>query len=402
MLVLALIGFTVFAALTNGFELFFRLSYTLILALGLSYLWSRLSVAGLKVDVQAGVGRAQVGQTTSEHITVTNLTLLPKVFLEAQQLSSLPSQQTGRVIDLSPRGSESWRNDIVCYQRGRYTLGPVRMAGTDPFGIFPREVLVGGTRTLVVYPAVVPLPHFDVPSAELPGEGRHRRRAQFITPNASGVRQYVDGDAYNRIHWPTTARSGELMVREFELDPASDFWVVLDLDQSVQAGRGPESTEEYGVTAAASVLQNYIELKRAVGLIAHGRDYVSLKPDRGGQQLVQAMEMLAVASAEGRVPLADLLASEGKHFGRYSTVIIVTASTENAWVYEVQHVVRRGARIAVVLLEPATFGGHNSALETISSLLAFNVPTYLLKQGEPLGQALSSQGQEAARTSSGG
>ncbi|MBI4497928.1 MAG: DUF58 domain-containing protein [Chloroflexi bacterium] len=401
LLVLALVGVSGLAALTNGFDLFFRLTYTLVLVLAASFLWSRLSVMGLQAQVEGGMARSQVGQTISERITVSNLVPLPKFFLEVQQLSDLPSRQTGRVVNLAARGSQSWYNDIVCWQRGRYTLGPIRVVSGDPFGLFLREVLVGTTHTLVVYPATVPLPRFNMSPAELPGEGRHRRRTQFLTPNAAGIRQYVHGDSFNRIHWPSTARTGDLMVKEFELDPASDFWVILDLDRRVQAGHGQESTEEYGVTIAASIMQHYLELNRAVGLVAYGREYLALKPDRGGQQLVQALELLAVASAQGTTSLAELLASEGKRFGRYTTAIIVTASTEEHWVYEIQHVLRRGAQVAVVLLEPGTFGGRNHTLMTVSSLLAFGVPTYLVKQGERLEHALSVQGQQAARASAG-
>ena len=70
-----------------------------------------------------------------------------------------------------------------------------------------------------------------MPAANLPGEGRFRRRTHYVTPNASGVRPYEFGDSFNRIHWKSTARTGELMVKIFELDPASDIWLILDLER---------------------------------------------------------------------------------------------------------------------------------------------------------------------------
>ena len=59
------------------------------------------------------------------------------------------------------------------------------------------------------------------------------------------MREYRPGDAFNRIHWPTTARTNRLMVREFELDPTVDVWIVLDLHSDVLA------TRRWGAMAAA-------------------------------------------------------------------------------------------------------------------------------------------------------
>src|SRR5690606_19401244 len=157
--------------------------------------------------------------------------------------------------------------------------GPLRVTSTDPFGLFRMVREFGGTQQILVYPPVVDLPHFQAPPANLPGEGRFRRRTHYVTPNASGIRQYAPGDAYNRIHWRSTARMGELMVKTFELDPASDIWVILDLERRVNAGRGEESTEEYGVRAAASIARHYLVSNRTVGYMSFGRDLQIIEPE---------------------------------------------------------------------------------------------------------------------------
>ncbi|WP_444546131.1 DUF58 domain-containing protein [Tepidiforma flava] len=110
-------------------------------------------------------------------------------------------------------------------RRGLYEWGPLTVTAVDPFGIFRRTRTFGEAQQILVYPPVVELPHFQAPPANLPGEGRFRRRTHYVTPNAAGVREYAPGDAFNRIHWRSTARTGELMVKTFELDPASDIWV---------------------------------------------------------------------------------------------------------------------------------------------------------------------------------
>src|SRR6202011_6346134 len=103
------------------------------------------------------------------------------------------------------------------------------------------------------------------------------------------------GDAFNRIHWPTTARTTRLMVREFELDPTADVWIVLDLDIDAQAGSGVESTEEYAVTAAASLARHLLDQGRAVGLVSQT---ASLPGHRGPRQVERILEVLALAQAD--------------------------------------------------------------------------------------------------------
>src|SRR5581483_4424490 len=138
----------------------------------------------------------------------------------------------------------------------------------DPFGIFHTSRKLCDATNIVVYPRAVPLPRFGRVPGELPGGALQGVRVQFSTPNVSSVREYRPGDAFNRIHWPTTARINRLMVREFELDPTADVWVVLDLNSDVHAGTGMESTEEYAVTATASLACHLLDQGRAVGLVS--------------------------------------------------------------------------------------------------------------------------------------
>ena len=110
------------------------------------------------------------------------------------------------------------------------------------------------------------------------------------------VRNYVPGDALTRIHWPSTARLGQFMVKEFDLDPTIDVVLMLDLDRESQAGEGDSSTEEYGVTMAASVAAYLLRQQElSVGLYVSGSAESALALDRGERQLDRVLELLAVA-----------------------------------------------------------------------------------------------------------
>ncbi len=377
--------------LSGSNELFLRLTYLLAAMVAGAWIWTRLAFSGLSVDFQGSATHTTVGETAWEQISVHNdSNFMPKLWLEVTQETNLPVHWPPHVMHLPPGESRTVRMNFVCERRGLYTVGPVHLALTDPFGLFRRKITVGGTHSIVVYPATVQLERFSLPPADLPGEGRHRRRTHFVTPNAAGVRDYAYGDSYNRIHWPSSARTGKLMVKEFELDPASETWIILDMHRAVQAGQGMQSTEEYAVTVAASVAKRYVEANRPIGLLAFAQHLTVRPPDRGGHQLAHIMESLALSHATGSVSLPELLSGEARRFGRFSTLLVITSSTDEQWVHQLQHLMRRGARAAAVLVEPSTFGGSGDALLTVSALLASGVQTYLVKRADRIEDALRS------------
>jgi uncharacterized protein (DUF58 family) len=384
-------------AFSTGFWLMSRLANVILVAVPIAYLWSRLNLRDLEVTVVRPTDRLQEGNDFEERITVVNRGWFTKLWLEVEDPSDLPGHTARRVISLGPRARRNWRSATPCTRRGLYTVGPVRVTAGDLFGLFRRSLSFGEPKHVLVYPRAVELPNFTVPAALLPGEGRFRRPTHYITPNASGVREYEPGDSLNRFHWRSTARTGELMVKLFELDPASDIWVVLDLERGVQAGEGDDGTEEHAVRIAASIARFFLLANRSVGFLTYGRRFHVEEPDRGLSQYTRILEALALGRAEGDVPLADLLNHEGPRFGRHTTVIVVTPSTNESWVVSLQMLAGRGVKLAAVLLEPQSYGGADNALLVFGALAAADIFTYLVKRTDDLAQTLGS-GLEATRT----
>jgi len=397
--VLGLIFFVcLMSALSTGFWLPARLAYVVLLSIPVAYFWARANTRDLQVTVERPQDRLQEGQEFQERITVKNLSWLTKLWLEVDDPSDMPGHSARQVITLGPRESRTWRTSTLCRLRGLFSVGPVRITTGDPFGFFRYTNTYGRPQHVLVYPRATELPNFYVPPANLPGEGRFRRRTHYVTPNASGVREYEPGDSFNRIHWPTTARTNQLMVKLFELDPASDIWVVLDLDKSVQVGEGEEGTEEYAVRLAASIARFFLVANRSVGFISYGNRLFVENAERGAQHFTRILEALALSRAVGDVPLGTLITEEGKRFGRHTTVVVVTPSTSEDWVASLQFLAERGVKVAAVLLEPSTFGGSENALMVFGSLAASDVYTYLVRRSDDLitALALGLEGSEAA------
>lgn len=387
-------------AFATGFWLLFRLAYVLLVVIPVSYFWAKFNISNLEVSVERLIDRAQVGQFAEERITIENSRLFPRIWLEVEDPSLLPGHHQGRVITLGGKTRRSWRTRILLTRRGVYPIGPLTVSSGDPFGLFRMSRTYGAAASIIVYPSFIDLPHFTVPPANLPGEGRFRRRTHYVTPNASGVRDWEYGDGLSRIDWKSTARQGKLMVKMFELDPASDIWIVMDLQSSVQAGSGDESTEEYAVKIAASVARFFLNANRNVGFMALGERLEIIEAERGGPQMTRILEALAMSRAVGDVPVGDILNVEGRHFGRHTTLVVVTPSTDQSWVMSLLMLTQRGVKVAAVLLEASTFGGNAGALQTVGSLAAADIWTYLIKQGDDLSNTLAPVGEgiEANRT----
>jgi len=387
-LVVGILLVALFIAFGTGFWLLFRLAWVIGLTVPAAWVISWYGTRSLDVTAERRTDRAQVGQEAQEVIEVHNRGILPKLWLEVDDPSGMPGHHSRRVIVAGSRHTKSWIVDTPLLRRGLYDWGPVRVVGTDPFGLFRRVKLFGGQQQILVYPPVTDLPHFQAPPANLPGEGRFRRRTHYVTPNASGIREYAPGDAFNRIHWASTARTGEIMVKTFELDPASDIWVVLDMERRVNAGRGDLSTEEHGVRVAASVARHYLVQNRTVGLITFGKDLRVIEAERGAQQLTRILETLATVAAVGDAPLGNILFEEQRRFGRHTTLVIVTAATDDSWLSGLLSLTQRGVKAAVVLVDPSTFGSSQSPLMMYGALTAADVPTYVVRKGDDLSLAL--------------
>lgn len=390
-----LLAICILAALSTGFWLPARLAYVIAIGIPVAYYWSKANIRNLEVTVGRPLDRLQEGQEFQERITVKNTSWWAKLWLEVEDPSDLPGHSPRRVITLGPRETVGWRAITTCGLRGLYSIGPVRITTGDPFGFFKRSATFGKPQSILVYPRATELPNFYVPPANLPGEGRFRKRTHYVTPNASGLREYEPGDSFNRIHWPSTARTNKLMVKLFELDPASDIWVILDLEQKVHVGAGEEGTEEYAIKVAASVARFFLVANRAVGFMTFGKQLFIEEPARGAQHYTRILEALALSRAQGDVPIGNLIYEESRRFGRHTTVVVITPSASDEWVSTMQFLAERGVKVAAVLLEPSTFGGSENSLMVFGALAASDVYTYLVRRSDDLVTSLA-MGVEAA------
>jgi uncharacterized protein (DUF58 family) len=377
-----------FFAISSGWHPLYILAYVLFCMLVLSWLWARYSLRRMVFRRTSASGRVQVGETFEERLMLDNESALPKLWVQIADGSTLPGHRAGYVASMGGRKRATWRARTVCKQRGRFQLGPVVATSGDPFGMFRRRVVLTEQRELLVLPRVLPISNFVLFSGGLPGRGRTSRRALQTTTNANTIREYISGDALNRIHWRSSAHFNKLMVKEFDLDPAMDVWVILDLHDEVQAGEGEHSTEEYGVTIAATIATYLLRQDLSLGMIvnAEHREFLSL--DRGERQIERVLEMLAVVNAGPGPDLKEALALDAFHFGRNTVAIIITPSLSRDWHDGVRHLQRRGVQVAVIGLDAASFENAPADEDTLALLEGANVPVLRVKSETSISEAL--------------
>ena len=355
----------------------------------LGYIWNLISLQSLEVSVDRRSRRVRVGDDVEERLTIRNLSALPKPTLEVEDLTDLPGYSSGMAVSLPTKGFRSWRTQSPARTRGVYTLGPVRVSNTDAFGIFRRERFFCDTEQLIVYPRTHYIPEFAIPAADLSGDSSTRRRSHDLTPHASSVREYAFGDSISRVHWGSTAKLGRLMSKEFDLGQSSDVWVLVDLHRDVQAGELDESTDEYAVSIGASLSRKYLEAGLPVGLISQGDQRYFLPADTGTGQFDRILEFLALSKSEGSVALETLLAQEEQLWGYHSSLIVITPSNRPDWVTALRELTRRRVRVAVVLLDGASFDGFFNTVDVVPHLYVAGIPPYLVRKGDDIPVALS-------------
>jgi uncharacterized protein (DUF58 family) len=350
---------------------------TLLIIMGgiwvISFLWTFSLARHLFLERALRYGWAQVGDQLEERFTVINDSYLPALWLEVEDHSNLPDYTAGRVTSVGASASLEWKTAGVCTRRGLFTLGPTTLRSGDPLGLCSLEIQHPNSTILLVLPPVLPLPPIEIAAGGRTGEGRRARRAALeTTVSVETVREYVPGDPLKAIHWPTSAKRNMLYVRQFEHTPSSDWWIFLDLEQSVQAGTGSSSTSEHGIIMAASLADRGIRKGYSVGLVTCGQELTWMPPQRTSGHLMSMLRTLALVQP-GELPLSELLKSAQQSIRRGASLIIVTPNVNADWALPMLQLLKKGIAPTVLLLDPESFGKTESAAGILTLLTDYGI-----------------------------
>ncbi len=285
-------------------------------------------------------------------------------------------------------------------QLGRLPRGLFRVSGSelvigDYLGLDSISLPVDPLgATVTVYPRLVELQGLFSDAGRLGGSGRRlllRRPAGF---DFHSVREYTQGESLRRVHWPTTARRGQLMVKELEDTPRDTVVVLLDSDPAGACGDPPDSSFDDAVRAAGSVLKVYASRGRKASLLTTGTEggtQVSSLPDDFGAVL----GVLAAAEANARSRLPRWLAHEHARTAQAGELVVVTANLEPVAVDALIAVASRRLLSVVWIDAPSYVGRPTRAAPGPLRLSSLGIPVAVVRRGDDLAAALDAPRVEA-------
>lgn len=342
-----------------------------------AYFWARTLAGHLRISREMRYGWAQVGDKLEERFTLTNFSTLPATWVEVSDLSTLPGYSASLATGVDGSSTNQWLTAGTCTRRGLYWLGSTTVFTGDPLGIYSVTIEDLARTNLMVMPPVVPLPQIEITPGGFLGEGRPRPHAPEHTVGAAGVREYMPGDSLRTVHWRTTARRERPYVRLFDGAPAGDWWILIDLQKEVQAGKDEDSTEENAIILAASLADKGLRARQAVGLVASGEKLVWLPPQAGESQRWEILRALALVNP-GTIPLAELLERIRPNISRRSSLLLITASVDPGWLSSLVSLTWRGIIPTILLLDPVSFGGPGSVKGITSALGELGIKRHVI------------------------
>ncbi len=251
--------------------------------------------------------RVPVGSTTRVVLRLQNLSTLPTgtLLLEDRLPYALGSRPRLVLERLGRQQASSVTYTVRADVRGRYEVGPLVVRLTDPFGLCELSRAFPSVDKLTVTPQIVALPPAGlVGDFANAGESRSRSVAVHGEDDAA-TREYRYGDDLRRVHWRSTARVGELMVRREEQPWESRATVALDTRGFAHRGEGPTASFEWAVSAAASIA---VHLRRSGYLMRLVTDSgIDIQANEGGGEgaMLDALADVKLSQRGGIAPLVE-------------------------------------------------------------------------------------------------
>lgn len=262
------------------------LGAVIALLIAASFLYSRIVPRFLSVERESPIvrgvrlKRAELRLTVASRLPIS----LPAVRL-VDSVGRLPAEQSVFRLAIPARGSVTTCVVIRPQERGEFSVGPVHLAGFDPFGLFRWERSFPAPCTVVVFPALFRVRLVD--ERGLPaGTIRSSSPVHEDLTRYRGLREYVVGDEPKRINWKATAKTGRLFTTEYDRTLFFPVRVLLNLCREDYPERRRDHLIERAIETAASVAVSYVRLGQAVGLaIAPGEEMGGAAPAAGEEPI---------------------------------------------------------------------------------------------------------------------
>jgi uncharacterized protein (DUF58 family) len=389
-LALVLGAATYLGAWAFGSKILYPVALGLPLAVLLAWLWTALANRPLQLRRTLPAGERLEGDDVK-----VGLELVSEQHLVPARWTL--REQVGRLGELVMTVGKNGRARYVLrnVRRGRYEFQETVAVIEDPFGLERVEQRLDAPGALLVYPRLVELDRLFSDAGVRSHDGRRlllRRPSGF---DLHSVREYEHGDSLRKVHWRSTARRAQLMVKELEDAPRDEVAVVLDADPGSVVGE----SFDVQVRAAGSLLLAHVRRGRRALLVINSaqREHQGVRSAESDWRA--ALDLLAAAEPAPGPPLAAVLADENSSVGRALELCVVTASLPARLVERLVDRALGSGHVSLVLVDPASFAGTQpTARPELLRLQAAGVALVVVREGDDLGERLGdARFAEAAR-----
>jgi uncharacterized protein (DUF58 family) len=360
-------------------DFFFTIVYLLLAVVILSRLWVQQAAKQLQA-VRDFTPRAFPGDRVTVDLAVHNAGWLPVPWLEIHEsrsveLASSPFQQ---VVSLGRREERTFSYTVACRRRGVHPIGPLTLRTGDLLGVARRRFVRLEANHIIVYPRVVPLQQLGLPTRS-PHVALPATAHLFEDPaRIMGVRDYQRGDSQRRIHWPATASTGQLLVKQYQPAIARETLVCLSLNREDYARRTWYSATELAIVVAASIANHVIlREKLPAGLLTEAWDPLAeetvlfalpMRSERA--HLMSILESLARVEVAPDAAFVDLLRRQSVKLSWGTTIAVITGRGDQALLDTLVYLRRAGFAVSLVLVQP---GDPDAALQGQADLLGIPI-----------------------------
>ena len=362
--------------------------------------WNRRVLRGVIYERRLSHLYAFPGETIRLTVQITNRKLLPVPWLRVRDefpkaihpikagkslLAPSHEQERGYLVSLlSLRWYEHVRRHYTlhCYQRGVFTLGPVRYVSGDLFSLLQNERDEPVVQRVTVYPQIVPLHELGITAKAPFGDTRAPRQLFQDPSRIMGCREHQPYDGFRHIHWKATARQGELQVKVYE--PRVSLNVVICLNVATFAypwqGVRPDLLE-HAIVVAASLAHHAVEQEYVVGLVANGAmphadQPLKVLPSRSPEQLARMLRVLAGVTPFVTSSIDRLLRNESPNLPWGATLVVITAVVTDELRAMMSRLRKAGRRLVLVAVD-------QEPPESLPGILFHHAPPHLYKPPSP-------------------
>lgn len=320
--ILILLFILVLIAYNRGIALIYALVALILATYIIAYLMPIYALRSVKAK-RVIKSYATQGQTLKLSYALSHEYFFSRYMVMLQD--TLPFKKPSENSFLVPvlKNNTSIEHELICEIRGEHQLGPIILESGFPLGINSPQITLEHTHDkILVYPQYFTIKNIPL-SANLknPHQGDYPIEKTSGIDEFIGVREYRYGDPIKHIHWASSAKAGELIVKEFNDINEASMSIVLDLHKDKNFGKGQHTTLEYAVKIATSLAIYALEHNISLNIYAQGRRSVNLQNLKTKEHTKKVLESLARVKSDGIEKYEHVVGALSRSLGNSTLVL---------------------------------------------------------------------------------